>query len=266
MNYTNSPLADIVNLSEGYTKGRKYGNTEYKLDTITIHCFVGQVTAKRGAEVFKPKSKNASCNYVVGYDGSIALVVEEKNRSWCTGGDIKNNGLTGSLNDYRACTIEVASDNFKPYAVTNEAYEALIKLVADICRRNDIKALVWSGNKEDRINHKYGCNMTVHRDYATKSCPGDFLYGLMPEIARRVNAELKGTIINPKPIVGPTVNVEPEEVEEERLYKVQPGDCLSVIAKKLNTTVNKLVELNKQKYPSLAVNKNLIRVGWLLKY
>ena len=84
-------------------------------------------------------------------------------------------------------TIEVASDSYSPYAVSDKAYEALIKLVADICKRNDIQKLVWSTDKADRIGHKNGCNMTVHRDFANKACPGDYLYDRMGDIADRVN-------------------------------------------------------------------------------
>lgn len=89
--------------------------------------------------------------------------------------------------------IEVASDTSEPYAVTSAAYSALIKLVADICKRNGIKKLVWSTNKADRVNHKNGCNMTVHRDYANKSCPGTYLYNKHGEIAAEVNKLLGAT-------------------------------------------------------------------------
>ena len=91
----------------------------------------------------------------------------------------------------RAVTIEVASDSYAPYAVTDKAYKALIELVTDICIRNNIKKLVWSTNKNDRVNHLNGCNMTVHRDYANKACPGEYLYSRMGDIAKQVNAKLE---------------------------------------------------------------------------
>ncbi len=153
----------------------KSSRNGHAIDTITIHCFVGQVTAKRGCEVFQKKN---SCNYVVGYDGSIGLVVEEKDRSWCT---------SSRANDERAVTIEVACENKHPYEVTNKAYTALIALVADICKRNGIDKLIWSTNKAERINHRNGCNMTVHRDYENKSCPGKYLYDRHGQIAEAVN-------------------------------------------------------------------------------
>ena len=140
MGFTNSSLATVRMISPNRTLNRNHA-----IDTITIHCFVGQVTAKRGCEVFQSSSRKASCNYVVGYDGSIGLCVEEKDRSWCSGGTdrkgnpIRVNGISGSSNDYQAVTIEVASDTKHPYAITDKAMAALIELCADICRRNGIK-------------------------------------------------------------------------------------------------------------------------------
>lgn len=159
-----------------------YGLRPGKIDTISIHCFVAQVTAKRGANALIEKRGAASANYVVGYDGLIAVNVDEDKASMCT---------SNSANDLRAVTIEVASDNYAPYAVTDKAYKALIELVTDICIRNDIKKLVWSTNKNDRVNHLNGCNMTVHRDYSNKACPGEYLYSHMGDIANQVNAKLE---------------------------------------------------------------------------
>lgn len=173
---SNSPLVSYTLISPNKNSPRNH-----KIDTITIHCFVAQVTAKRGCEVFQPTSKKASCNYVVGYDGSIGLCVDEGDRSWCT---------SSGVNDHRAITIEVASDNKEPYAVTEKAYAAMLDLVTDICKRNGIKKLVWSTSKNDRVNHLNGCNMTVHRDYANKSCPGDYLYNRHGQIAAEVNKRL----------------------------------------------------------------------------
>lgn len=184
-NYTNSPLATVTMISPNRNSPRNHA-----LDTITIHCFVGQVTAKRGCEVFQPTTKQASCNYVVGKDGDIGLCVEERDRSWCT---------SSSVNDNRAVTIEVASDSTEPYAVTDKAYAALLDLVTDICRRNGIKKLVWSTNKNERMNHLNGCNMTVHRDYANKSCPGTYLYERHGAIAAEVNRRLGSVTPTPTP-------------------------------------------------------------------
>ena len=177
---SDSKLVDIINISPNRTSPRKG-----KIDTLTIHCFVAQVTAVRGCEVFAAPAKQASANYVIGYDGSIGLCVPESDRSWCS---------SSRDNDNRAITIEVASENVPPYTVTDKAYSALIALLVDICERNTISKLIWSESKTARTQHLNGCNMTVHRDYANKSCPGEYLYSRMQKIADEVNSKLQPTI------------------------------------------------------------------------
>lgn len=190
---SNSPLVTYKRITKNRTSPRNH-----KIDTITIHCYAAQVTAKRGCDNFATTSRQVSANYVVGYDGSIGLSVEEKDRSWCSGGKDKNdnpirvNGISGGDNDHRAVTIEVASDATAPYAITDEAYKALINLVADICKRNDIKELKWQG-KKSLVGQVDKQNMTVHRWFANKACPGDYLYNLHGQIAKEVNAKLAPT-------------------------------------------------------------------------
>lgn len=176
MTYTNSPLVSYTKLSPNHS-----GTRTHAIDTITIHCVVGQCSVETLGNIFAPTSRKASSNYGIGSDGRVGLYVEEKNRSWCS---------SNAANDHRAVTIEVASDTKAPYAVGDKAYAALIDLVTDICKRNGIKKLVWSTDKNDRVNHVGGCNMTVHRDYANKSCPGDYLYNRHGAIAAAVNERL----------------------------------------------------------------------------
>lgn len=175
MGYTNSTLATYKNISKNKTANRKHA-----IDTITIHCFVGQVTAKQGCDFFASTPKECSANYVVGFDGSIGLSVEEKDRSWCS---------SNRENDMRAITIEVASETSEPYSVTEKAYNSLIKLLIDVCKRNNIKRLLWRNDKS-LIGQVDKQNMTVHRWFANKSCPGTYLFANMGEIADAVNAEL----------------------------------------------------------------------------
>lgn len=179
MAYTNSPLVDYTRISPNRTPNRTHS-----IDTITIHCVVGQCSVETLGAIFAPSTRQASSNYGIGYDGRIGMYVEEKDRSWCS---------SSASNDHRAITIEVASDTYHPYAVNDKAYAALLNLVTDICRRNGIKKLVWSTNKNERMNHLNGCNMTVHRDYANKSCPGDYLYNRHGKIAAEVNKRLGAT-------------------------------------------------------------------------
>lgn len=179
MAFTNSPLVSYTKISPNRTKNRNHA-----IDTITIHCVVGQCSVETLGNVFAPESRKASSNYGVGVDGRIGMYCEEKDRSWCS---------SNAANDHRAITIEVASDTKHPYAVNDKAYAALIDLCVDICRRNGIKKLVWSTNKNERVNHLNGCNMTVHRDYANKSCPGEYLYARHGAIADAVNVRLNAT-------------------------------------------------------------------------
>lgn len=171
----NSMLADYVKISPNKTSPRNH-----KIDTITIHCVVGQLSAEGIASCFSSPSRKASCNYGIGYDGKIALIVDEGDRSWCS---------SNKENDHRAITIEVASDKVHPYKVTDEAYDALIDLLVDICERNGIKKLLWRGDKT-LVGQVDKQNMTVHRWFKNKACPGDYLYNKHAEIAEEVNRRL----------------------------------------------------------------------------
>lgn len=172
---SNSPLVNYTQISPN-----RYSPRNHKIDTITIHCVVGQVSVEALGCIFAPTAQQASSNYGVGYDGRIGMYVEEKDASWCS---------SSYENDNRAITIEVASDTTHPYAVTDKAYNALIELVTDICKRNGIKKLLWKGDKS-LIGQIDKQNMTVHRWFANKACPGDYLYNLHGDIANKVNAKL----------------------------------------------------------------------------
>lgn len=232
---SNSPLVDYTRISPNKNSPRNH-----KIDTITIHCVVGQCTVETLGNIFAPTSRQASSNYGVGTDGKIGMYVEDKDRSWCS---------SNAANDNRAVTIEVASDTKHPYAVNDRAFAALLDLVTDICKRNGIKKLVWSTKKADRVNHKNGCNMTVHRDYANKSCPGDYLYNRHGEIAAEVNRRLG--VADTAPDAGAAQGV--------TVYTVKKGDTLSQIAAKYGTTYQAIAAYNGIKNP------NAIRVGQKIK-
>ena len=202
---SNSPLVNYTKISPNRTSPRNH-----KIDTITIHCVVGQCSVETLGNIFYPTSRQASSNYGIGFDGKIGMYCEEKDRSWCSGGRDKNgnpirvNGISGADNDHRAITIEVASDTTHPYAVNDAAYKSLINLLVDICQRNDIKELKWKADKSlvGKVDKQ---NMTVHRWFANKSCPGDYLYDLHGKIASEVNERLKA------------------KTSKKVLYKVQVG-------------------------------------------
>lgn len=213
MEFTNSPLVSYTKISPNRNSPRNHD-----IDTITIHCVVGQCSVETLGNIFAPTSRQASSNYGVGVDGRIGMYVEEKDRSWCS---------SSASNDNRAITIEVASDTKEPYAVNSKAYAALLDLVTDICKRNGIKKLVWSTNKNERVNHLNGCNMTVHRDYANKSCPGTYLYNKHGEIAAEVNKRLgsasTGSTASTPPASNPTPSTPSGSVKQGDVVKIASG-------------------------------------------
>lgn len=185
---SNSSLVNYTKISPNRTSPRKH-----KIDTITIHCMACDLSVERCGAVFAKRTRMASSNYGVGSDGRVGLYVEEKDRSWCS---------SNKANDHRAITIEVACEPVAPYKVTNAAMAALIELVADICRRNEIKQLLWKGDKS-LIGQVDKQNMTVHRWFAKKACPGDYLYGKHGYIAAEVNKRLGVTAVQPEPAQQP---------------------------------------------------------------
>ncbi len=244
---SNSKLISYTKISPNRTSPRNH-----KIDTVTIHCVVGQCSVETLGNIFAPTSRQASCNYGIGADGRIGMYCEEKDRSWCS---------SNAANDNRAITIEVASDTKHPYAVNAKAYAALIDLLVDICKRNGIPRLVWSTSKAGRVNHKNGCNMTVHRDYANKSCPGEYLYSRHAQIASEVNKRLGSTDTKPQP--------------EKVLYRVQTGAFRNkagaeallqqVKAKGFDTYMVKVNGLYKVQVGAFAQKSNAIAMAAKLK-
>lgn len=197
---SNSSLVSYTKISPCKTSPRNH-----EIDTITIHCVVGQCDVEALGTRFAQASVKASSNYGIGADGRIGMYVEEKDRSWCS---------SNSANDNRAITIECASDTKHPYAINDKVYKSLILLCADICKRNGIKELKWKGDKS-LIGQPNKQNMTVHRWFAAKSCPGDYIYERLGQIASEVNAILKGESAS-KPNTTPSV-------DNKTVYRVQTG-------------------------------------------
>jgi len=192
---SNSSLVNYTKISPNSSNPRNH-----VIDTITVHCMAGNLSVETCGNVFEPTSRQASSNYGIGSDGRIGMYVEEKNRSWCS---------SSTSNDNRAVTIEVANDGGEEtgWHVSDKAYAALIALVTDICKRNNIKELKWKADKS-LIGQVDKQNMTVHRWFANKSCPGDYLYNRHGEIAEEVNKRLNPVAETPSTGV---------------LYRVQTG-------------------------------------------
>lgn len=172
---SNSPLVDYTRLSPSCNSPRRHS-----IDTITIHHMAGNLSVETCGQVFQ--TRQASSNYGVDSKGRVGLYVDEGDRSWAS---------SSPANDHRAVTIEVANCAAAPdWPVSDAAWAKLIELTADICRRNGISRLVWGENKSDRVGHRNGCNMTVHRDFTATACPGPYLMEQMPRLAAAVNARL----------------------------------------------------------------------------
>lgn len=179
---SNSPLVSYTRLSPNHS-----GKRTHAIDRITPHCVVGQVTVQSLGNVFAPASRQASSNYGIGLDGAVGMYVDEGNRSWCS---------SSNANDQRAVTIECASDTTAPYAFRPVVYDRLIELCVDICKRNGKTKLIWIDNKDKALAYEPKSGemlLTVHRWFANKSCPGDWMYARMGDLAAKVTAQLSGS-------------------------------------------------------------------------
>ncbi len=211
MGFTNSSLVEYTKLSPNHS-----GQRRYSINRITPHCVVGQCTAEGLGSWFEKTSTQASSNYGIDRDGRVGMYVEEKNRSWCS-----SNGE----NDNRAVTIECASDSTDPYMMNATVYRMLIKLCADICRRNGKRKLLWLGDKAKTLAYSPAPDemvLTVHRWFANKACPGQWLLDRMGDLAAKVTEELSGTAT--APVIDPPESF--VDLETERIHVVTKGETL----------------------------------------
>lgn len=232
MKYTNSSMVSYTKLSPNHS-----GKRIHSIDRITPHCVVGQLSTESICECFTSPSRQASCNYGIGTDGRVSLCVEEKNRSWCS---------SSNANDQRAITIECASEKTTPYAMNKKVYDSLIKLCTDICRRNGKKKLLWFGNKNKTLNYTPKSDemvLTVHCWFANKSCPGDWLYSRLGDLAAKVTKALGSSTSQPTTLtVKKSVDAIAREVirgdwgngDERKKKLIKAGYDYSTIQKRVN--------------------------------
>ena len=167
---SNSSLVSYTKLSPNCNKPRNK-----PISKITIHHMAGNLTIEQCGNVFAPTSRKASSNYGIGSDGRIGMYVEEKNRAWTS---------SNAQNDNMAVTIEVANDVVGGnWHVSDKALAALIDLCTDICKRNGIEKLNFTGDKNG--------NLTMHKWFAATACPGEYLESKFPYIADEVNKRLE---------------------------------------------------------------------------
>lgn len=222
--FTNSPLVSYTKLVKNHS-----GQRTQPISKITVHHMAGNLSLETCAKLFNG-TRQASSNYAIDSKGNIALYVEEKNRAWTS---------SSAWNDQRAVTIEVANNTLAPnWTISAEAYKSLINLIVDICKRNNIKELVFTGDK----NGSY----TWHCMYAATACPGPYLKQKTPEIVKEVNNRLKGSEDyqpNIQPVKGPEIS--------EEIYTVKKGDTLSAIARKYGMNYITIANDNGIKNPKL---------------
>jgi hypothetical protein len=168
---SNSSLVNMTMLSPNHS-----GHRNQPITKIAIHHTAGAISAATIGQIFRPTSRQASCNYGIGNDNKIVLCVDEANRSWCT---------SSSWCDNRAVTIEVAnSANGGNWPVSDRTLATLIDLVTDICRRNGIRNCTYTGGKDGVLQK--------HEWYANTNCPGPYLGSKFSYIASEVNKRLSG--------------------------------------------------------------------------
>lgn len=175
----NSSLIDCTVLSPNHS-----GPRNHIVDRITPHCVVGQLSAESIGHCFVDTKVKASCNYGIGTDGRVCLIVDEKNRAWTS---------SSASNDNRAITIECASDMTEPYKFNSKVYEKLIELTVDILKRYNKNKLVYIANKEEALRYEPKENemiMTYHRWFKNKSCPGNWFVSKGTEFVNEVNRRL----------------------------------------------------------------------------
>lgn len=166
---SNSSLVNYIQISPNSTNPRCG-----KISKITIHHMAGNLTVEQCGHGFANKSRQASANYGIDSDGRVGLYVEEKNRSWAS---------SDRANDNVAVTIEVANDQIGGnWHVSDKALAKLIDLCTDICKRNGIEKLNFTGDKNG--------NLTMHKYFAATACPGPYLENKFPYIANEVNKRL----------------------------------------------------------------------------
>lgn len=178
----NSPLVEYMKYSPNHD-----GKRAHPIDRITPHCVVGQCSIEGLGDVFLPVKRRASSNYGIGADGRVGLFVDEDTHSWCS---------SSWANDDRAVTIECASDAYAPYAFNQTVYSRLIELCADICKRNGKTKLLWLEDMSKTLSYQPKPDemvLTVHRWFAPKSCPGDWMYMRMGDLASKVTTRLQGS-------------------------------------------------------------------------
>lgn len=241
MSYSSLTNKYIPASTDNYMRGRG----GYKVCKITPHHMACQWSAERCAQSFQVSGRMASANYCIGSDGTIVANVDEENRAWTS---------SNYYNDCQAITIEIANDNTNTWTISSKAWDALVNLCVDICKRYGFR-LDYTGNANG--------SLTEHRMFAATSCPGPYLHSKMPQLALKVNARLDGQTVAPtqpstpnapsgeKYSAGLPICTNTLSVNCYGTGKVYKGDW--------NGTIGKVIKGAKYPY---RVDRNGVAIGW----
>lgn len=241
MSYSSLTNKYIPASTDNYMRGRG----GYKVCKITPHHMACQWSAERCAQSFQVSGRMASANYCIGSDGTIVANVDEENRAWTS---------SNYYNDCQAITIEIANDNTNTWTISSKAWNALVNLCVDICKRYGFR-LNYTGNANG--------SLTEHRMFAATSCPGPYLHSKMPQLALEVNARLDGQTVAPtqpstpnapsgeKYSAGLPICTNTLSVNCYGTGKVYKGDW--------NGTIGRVIKGAKYPY---RVDRNGVAIGW----
>lgn len=241
MSYSSLTNKYIPASTDNYMRGRG----GYKVCKITPHHMACQWSAERCAQSFQVSGRMASANYCIGSDGTIVANVDEENRAWTS---------SNYYNDCQAITIEIANDNTNTWTISSKAWNALVNLCVDICKRYGFR-LNYTGNANG--------SLTEHRMFAATSCPGPYLHSKMQQLAQEVNARLDGQTVAPtqpstpnapsgeKYSAGLPICTNTLSVNCYGTGKVYKGDW--------NGTIGKVIKGAKYPY---RVDRNGVAIGW----
>lgn len=241
MSYSSLTNKYIPASTDNYTRGRG----GYKVCKITPHHMACQWSAERCAQSFQVSGRMASANYCIGSDGTIVANVDEENRAWTS---------SNYYNDCQAITIEIANDNTNTWTISSKAWNALVNLCVDICKRYGFR-LNYTGNANG--------SLTEHRMFTATSCPGPYLHSKMSQLALEVNARLDGQTVAPtqpstpnapsgeKYSAGLPICTNTLSVNCYGTGKVYKGDW--------NGTIGRVIKGAKYPY---RVDRNGVSIGW----
>lgn len=233
---SNSSLATEKYMA--HSNNYSVGRSGRKIEKVTVHHMAGVLTAKQCGSIFQNGNRQASSNYGIGKNGEIALFVDEKNTSYADANWDSN---------CKSVTIECSNNKTGgDWTVSDTVLNSLIKLVADIFKRNNLGKAVK------------GKNVTWHSMYAATACPGNYLRSKMDYIVDEVNKILDGKASETKPNTSDKEESKKHIIDEDGKWG---PDTTTKAQEVFGTTVDGIVTDQYKCYE--AQNPGLIAFEWL---